>query len=360
MNPKLIATLACLAALAPVATARATERYTEQSDGVFEARGVRVVEVANSRGDVDVTPSPDGRIHVTAIKTCRGNTRADAERHAREITVEAGIRGDRCVIVVHYPRRTDIKVNLWDVLAGRGDSDDWKPRHEVQLRVQVPAALPLSAESVSGDLGVRGLSGRQNLRTTSGDVLVEAAGGVIDAQTVSGDVQARGAGRATLHTTSGDVTAAFAGPLEAHSTSGDIDVPSATDSLVLGSTSGDISVEHSPRAVTASTASGEIQVTSAAGVVSLGSSSGGIAVGLVAPFRGANLSTSSGDLSVDLAPGLDATLELNTTSGDIESDAPVVLMSHGRQFLNAKYGRGGTPLKARTASGDLHVTSGGR
>ena len=360
MNPRLIAVLACLAVLAPAPPARAAERYIEQSDREFDPRGVRAVEVGNSRGDVDVTPSPDGRIHVTAVKTCRGKDRAEAQRNAREITVEAAVRGDRCVIVVHYPKRTDIHVNLWDVFAGRGDSDDWKPHHELALRLQVPAGLALRAETVSGDVGVRGLTGRQTLQTTSGDVAVDAAGGVVDVKTVSGDVRARGAGRAVLRTTSGDVTAAFAGPLEARTTSGDIDVPSATDSLVLGSTSGDITVEHSPRSVTASTSSGEIDVTSAAGLAALGSTSGRVAVNLVAPFRGANLSSSSGDVSVDLGPGLDATLNLGTTSGDIESDAPVVLLAHSRNSLNAKFGRGGAPLRARTVSGDLHVTSGGR
>lgn len=360
MNPRSIPILAILAVLAPATPAGAAERYTEQSDRQFDPRGVRVVEVGNSRGDVDVTPSPDGRIHVLAIKTCRGKDRVEALRNARELTVEAGVKGDRCIVVVHYPRHTDIRVNLWDVFAGKGDSDDWKPRHELTLRVQVPAGLTLRAETVSGDVGVRGLRGAQALQTTSGDVVVDAAEGVIDVKTVSGDVRVGGSGRASVRTTSGDVTSVLAGPLEAHTTSGDIDVPSAGDSLVLGSTSGDITVEHSPRSVTASTASGAIDVASAAGLAALGSSSGSISIGFVAPFRGANLSASSGDVAMELAPGLDADLELTTTSGDIDSDAPVVLLGHSRNSMNAKYGRGGAPLKARTVSGDLHVTSGGR
>ena len=61
-----------------------------------------------------------------------------------------------------------------------------------------------------------------------------------------------------------------------------------------------------------------------------------------------------------LPPGLGADLELSTGSGDIECDVPVVLLGHGRQHMNAKYGRGGAAVKAQTVSGDLHVTSGGR
>jgi hypothetical protein len=349
----------CLAALLLAAPVSASVRYSEQSDRTFEGKGLRVVAVENSRGDVDVVPSPDGLVHVTAIKTCRGRDRAEAEKNARDVTVTAGVQGDRCAISVHYPKHVDIQVNLWDVLSGKGDSDDWGPNHQVRLQLQVPAVLPLEVTCVSGDIATRGMGGRQSLHSTSGDIAAEPAGGVLEVKTVSGDAKVRGRGRATVRTTSGDVNAAFEGPLDARTTSGDIVVPSAGDSLVLGSTSGDITVEQSPRWLSAATSSGELDVTAARGAVTLASTSGGISVGLQAPLAAVSVTNSSGDVELELAPGLDASLELSTTSGDIESDVPVVLQGHSRQHLNAQYGRGGAVVKARTVSGDLHVTSGG-
>jgi hypothetical protein len=351
--------VSCLAALLLAAPAGASVKYSEQSDRTFEGKGLRVVAIDNSRGDVDVVPSPDGLVHVTAIKTCRGRDKAEAEKNAREVSVTAGLQGDRCEVTVHYPRHVDIQVNIWDVLSGKGNSDDWGPNHQVRLQLQVPPALPLEIHSVSGDIAARGMLGRQDLHSTSGDVAAEPAGGVLDLKTVSGDVKLHGRGRATVRTTSGDISAALEGSLDARTTSGDITVPSAGDSLVLGSSSGDITVEQSPRWLSAATSSGELDVTAARGAVTLSSSSGGITLGLQAPLAGVNISNSSGDVALELAPGLDASLELSTTSGDIQSDVPVVLQGHSRQHLNAQYGRGGAIVKARTVSGDLHVTSGG-
>lgn len=360
MTHRIAPTVLVLAALAVAAPATASVRYTEQSDRAVEARGIKGVEVDNPRGDVEVAPSPDGRIHVTAIKTCRGHDRAEAQRYARDVNVTAGAVGDRYVVRVQYPKHVDIQVNFWDLFAGKGESGEFGPRHDVHLLLQVPADMPLRLESVSGDLAARGLSGRQALHTTSGDCTAETAGGPLDVRTVSGDAHVRGRGSAFVRTTSGDITASFEGPVNARTISGDIDVPSATDSLVLGSTSGDISVEDAPRAIAASTSSGSIEVLAAGGSVSLASASGGVSVGLRAPLSGVSVSSSSGDVELKLFSGVEASLALSTSSGNIDCDVPVVLQGHDKQHMNAQFGRGGAPVKARTVSGDLHVTSGGR
>jgi hypothetical protein len=349
-----------LAALSLAVPARASLRYTEQSTQAVGARGLRGVDVDNPRGDVEVAPSPDGRIHVTAIKTCRGRDRAQAQSYARDIHVTTGVEGDRYVIRVQYPKRVNIQVNFWELFSGKGDSDDFGPRHDLRLLMQVPAGLALRLESVSGDLAARGLAGRQTLRSTSGDCTVDAAGGALDVRTVSGDARVRGRGRAFVRSTSGDITSALDGPVDARSVSGDIDVPSASDSLVLGSTSGDISVDSAPRALSATSSSGSIEVLSARGTVAVSATSGSVSIGLYAPLAGAAVSSASGDVELRMFGGLDASLALSTSSGDIVCDVPVVLQGHGRQHMNAQFGRGGAPIKAQTVSGDLHVTSGGR
>jgi hypothetical protein len=355
-----VSAMLVLAAFSLSAPAIASVRYTEQSDRAVEARGLKRVDIENSRGDAEVAPSPDGRIHVTAIKTCRGRDQAEARGYAKDVSVTAGTEGDRYVIRVQYPRRVDIQLNFWDLFSNKGNSNDFGSRHEVRLLVQVPAGLALRLESVSGDLAARGLTGPQSLHSTSGDCTVDAAGGSLDVRTVSGDAHVSGHARALVRSTSGDITAALEGPLDAGSVSGDIEVRSASDSLVLASTSGDISVDSAPRAIEASSSSGSLEVLSAGGSVDLSSSSGSVSVGLHAPLSGATVSSSSGDVELKLADGLDASLALSTSSGDIECDVPVVLQGHGRQHMNAQFGRGGAPIKAQTVSGDLHVTSGGR
>lgn len=314
----------CVAALAAAAPAYAAVRYSERSDRTVEARGLKTVEIDNPRGDIEVAPSADGRIHVTAIKTCRGRDRAEAQRFAAAIGVTSQTTGDRWVLRVNYPRRVDIRVNFWELLSGSEDSHDLGQTHQVKLLVQAPPALELRLHAVSGDLAARGMTGPQRLRTTSGDCTVEAAGGRVDLETVSGDVKLEGAARAVVRTTSGDISAATSGPLEARSVSGDIEVGSAADSVTLATTSGEISAD------------------------------------LGAPLAHADASSTSGDITLGLLGDLGASLELSTQSGEIECDVPVTLLGHGRQYMKAKYGRGGAAVKAHTVSGDLHVTSGGQ
>lgn len=359
MKPRTFAAVACVLALAAAAPAYASVRHTERSDRVVESAGLRALEVDNSRGDVQVLPSADGRLHVTAIKITRGRDKAQARRYAEAIGVTAGREGDRYVIRVTYPRRVDVKINFWDLFSDRSDQD-FGMSHELRLLLEAPPAMNLRLRSVSGDLVTRDMAGSQRLRSTSGDCTVASAAGAVDVETVSGDARVRGARRAAIRTTSGDVLAAGAGPLEARSVSGDIDVEGGADSLRLVSTSGDISVDTAPRGVSAGTTSGSIEVLEAGGVVELQSTSGSVAVNLVAPLARATLSSGSGSVVIGLRPGTDASLELSTVSGDIECNVPVVLLGHGRQHMNAKYGRGGAAVKARTVSGDLHVTSGGR
>lgn len=360
MRPRTIPAILCVVALAATAPAYASVRYTERSDQVVEARGVRTIEIDNARGDVEVAPSTDGRIHVTAVKICRGRDQAEAKRFATAIGVTAGAEGDRYVIRVTYPKRVDIRVNFWDLVSGRSDSDDFGQSHELRLVLQAPPATDLKLRSVSGDLSTREMTGPQKLHSTSGDCSVGAAGGPVEVETVSGDARVRGARRALVRTTSGDVLASVEGPLDARTVSGDIDIESATDSLALDTTSGDISVDHAPRGLSAGTSSGSIEVLSAGGRVDVRSTSGDVSVELGPTLGRASVTSTSGSVTIGLPPGLGADLELSTGSGDIECDVPVVLLGHGRQHMNAKYGRGGAAVKAQTVSGDLHVTSGGR
>lgn len=360
MKPSPIPALLCAAALAAAAPAPAAVRHTERSDRTVEARGVRVLEVENARGDVRVTPSTDGRIHITALKICRGRDKAEAERHAAQIAVTAAAQGDRFVIRVTYPKRVDVRINFWDLMSGRESGDDIGPSHELRLGLEVPPGTELQLKTVSGDVATREMAGPQRLRATSGDCSVTAAGGAVDVATVSGDVSVRGGRRAFVRTTSGDVLASGAGPLDARTVSGDIDVDGPADSLVLGSTSGDISVQQAPRGLTAGTTSGEIDVLAASGAVELRSTSGDIDAVFAAPLERVSVANSSGNVTLGLPAGIGADLSLTTVSGDIACDVPVVLLGHGRQHLNAKYGRGGASVKAQTVSGDLHVTSGGR
>ena len=68
----LVVALAVLAFL-PGPSAARPDTLSGQSRQVVEARGLKGVRVENPRGRVRVVPSPDGRLHVTALKFTRGH-----------------------------------------------------------------------------------------------------------------------------------------------------------------------------------------------------------------------------------------------------------------------------------------------
>ena len=88
-----IVVAALLAAATPAMAGR--DVWREQSQKTVEVKGFDRVEVINARGRIDLTPSPDGRLHVTALKIVRVEGLDRAKSLAREIVVETGTDGDR-------------------------------------------------------------------------------------------------------------------------------------------------------------------------------------------------------------------------------------------------------------------------
>lgn len=332
------------------------ETLRESSSQVSPASGVRAVSVENSRGAIQVTPSTDGQIHLTALKEVRANSSSERRRLADQITVDAGNEGGTYTVHVNYGGSGSVHLSFWDLMNGAD-----LPRSELKLSLAIPPALPVTLHSASGDLSTNGISGAQRLESASGDVDLHDAGGDLDVTTMSGDIQARGLKRARLHTGSGDCELEdVSGPVSVRTGSGDITVRGAKDSLNLSSGSGDLDVEKAPRGLHASTASGRIGVEHAAGSLELDSASGDVELGLEDPLSRADVMNESGDVKVDVDGLAGVSIQLETASGSIDATAPMRVKSADRHRLVATLGNGRASLRVRTSSGDIQLTNGGR
>ena len=356
---RLIATLVALAPLSG-SVALAGVSYSERSDRVVDVRGLTALDVNNASGLVQLRPSPDGRLHVTAVKVCRARDRALATRLCGETSVETGAVGSRFDIRVRYPRRIDVHVDFWELFHSHGDDTGFWPHLEVQLLLEVPANLALHVQTSSGDIQSEGMSGTQRLYSSSGDVTVHRSSGPLTVETSSGDLAVEQVVASRLRSSSGDIGVKDAGALDASTVSGDLSVQGARDSLVLNTTSGDIVVQDAPHGIDGHTISGQLRVRGSCGHVTLGSQSGDVRARVRGPLLAADVESVSGEVGLELAQGMDASLELGSSSGDLDCQAPVRLLQHDRNSLSAQYGRGGPRVRLRTSSGDIHVTSGGR
>ncbi len=347
--------------LLPLArVAAAAEPYTERSDVSFAASGIRVLELDNPRGSIRVRRSADGRIHLRADKICRDGSREKARDYARQTEVTTRRDGERFSLVVQYPRNIHVQVDFWQILRMEHPEDGFRPRVEVRLTAECPDGVALRLHTRSGDVSTEGLSAAQTIESSSGDVVVKDAR-ELAVRTSSGDVSVSGSGLTRVETASGDQELVGAtGALEAHSTSGTIVVTRAGAELKLGSASGDVIVEEAPRGIVVGTSSGEVRVRSAAGTVELTSASGDIRARLRGPLQKGRIQTTSGELWLDLAGGMDATLEAASSSGSLNCRVALADMRTTRHQVTGRFGRGGAPIQLRTASGDITVTSGGR
>lgn len=201
---------------------------------------------------------------------------------------------------------------------------------ESELRVTLPAGVSLDVDSVSAEVDVRGLSGRElRIDSVSGDVMLEATAGEVHVESVSGDQR--------LKLTSNEV--------HAESVSGEIDVDGAIgDRVQLEAVSGALRLDSTgaARQVSAGVVSGEISLRTA-----------------LQPGGRISAESLSGDLEVILPKGSSAKLEASSFTGTIRSEAGTVeTEEHGPgSSLSTTLGSGDGRIELETFSGDLTVRS---
>jgi lia operon protein LiaG len=227
------------------------------------------------------------------------------------------------------------------MIAGSGGGLD----AHADLRVTVPpgkrlaiylAVGKVSVTNVDGDLWVNassapvttsGTRGELNVDVGSGAVQVTQARGELSVDTGSGVVSVSGVRgeKISIDTGSGDVTAS--------------DVRS-----------NELSVE---------TGSGDIQVSGlVAPQVALETGSGSVAADVQGEVWNVNVQTGSGDVTLKLPPALGAEVDIETSSGDIETDFSVSVTRHARDHLTGRIGDGQGKIAIETGSGGIKLLKG--
>ncbi len=334
--------IALLAAIRPAGAGTEPPSHVDRSLRVAEVRGLTGVDVDNARGSVELKASPDNLLHVTATRVIRMGTEAEVRKYTEQTTVDCGPKGNRYVVAVHYPKRIETHFDFFDLFSERGRQRLEMPRIEVRLELLVPANFAATVGTASGDVSANGLAGALDVRTASGDVNLD------------------GVTAAHVRTASGGVIARATGRLDAGTASGDVQVTAARDSITLSSQSGDVTVDGAPGGVRAHTVSGELTVRGAATRADLATVSGDLEARLQGPLANASLTSVSGDVDLRLAGGMGARLSAKTLSGSLECNGSVTLQHHDRNELEATIGGGGTPIRVKTTSGNITVTSGGQ
>ena len=169
---------------------------------------------------------------------------------------------------------------------------------------------------------------------------------------MSGEVEVDDVGRATLESVSGDVRAARVnGDARAHSVSGEVAVSDVTGDLDAETVSGDITLRGArARVVRVETVSGDVTYD-----------------GSVDPAGRYDFNSHSGGLRLVLPAATNATLSLQTFSGDIDSAFPLTIRPASGEEAGQRRGRrmeftlgsGGPRITAESFSGDITIERAG-
>jgi hypothetical protein len=246
----LFATLSLLIVASPAA-AHDGCRHEAQRRGSIDTTGATRVLVNARAGELDVRPAT-GTTLAAAGKAC-----ASSEDALEKTQLRVRREGSTVIVDVLVPE------NIEGFLVRYATLD---------LKVEVPAALPTEITDSSGDAEARGLR-ITRFRDSSGDLLLRDLKGDITIDDTSGDVRVEGAtGGVRVTDSSGDIVVRNVADVDIPSdSSGQIDIEHVTGSVRISQdSSGDIRVADVGRDVQLlSDSSGDVQVHDVKGTVSL-------------------------------------------------------------------------------------------
>jgi lia operon protein LiaG len=71
-----------------------------------------------------------------------------------------------------------------------------------------------------------------------------------------------------------------------------------------------------------------------------------------------NVETGSGDVTLKVPPTLAAEVDIETSSGEIETDFEVAVTRHARDHMTGRIGDGGGKIAIETGSGGIKLVKG--
>jgi lia operon protein LiaG len=344
-----ILVLGCLLLRPTASPAQQGERYTLDGDDVA---------IYNLAGSLTVEPGTGA----VSVEMVRGG--ADAAK----LRVERGELDGRETLRVVYPAEsivysgiergssTTLKVRE-DGTFGDGDDDShehWRGRKvrvsgqgaglraHADLKVRMPAAQRLSLYLAVGKVSIANVNGELLVDGHSAPITASGTKGTLVLDVGSGPVKVSGAeGTLNVDTGSGSVE-------------------------VSGFRGGELSIDTGSGGVTGSelqaseiqidTGSGNIVLTAVTSpVLALETGSGSVGADLRGPVRELAVETGSGDISVRAPASLAAEVEIETASGDIETDFALQVTRHSRDHVVGQIGDGTGRVAIETGSGDVRL-----
>ncbi|MCJ7458061.1 MAG: DUF4097 domain-containing protein [candidate division Zixibacteria bacterium] len=311
------------------------------------------LEVEDPRGEIILESHDLNKIIIQTTKIVEAKDSKEAEELAQKIRIDIEKAGALVSIKTKYQRTN--RGGFWERLfTGKKSVEGY-----VSYHIFVPKDIREADISVtSGEIRTFYLKGKLNLSATSGDIELAGVEGEILSSATSGSIQARDLkGKISLEGTSSDIQVKnLEGDLSIDCTSGTVNIEEFKGSLKSSQTSGDLEGKGLKGDISITTTSGDVSVEQTDGGLDLNSTSGDLeAKTQIVPSRNYSLKTTSGVVYLSISKGAQADLKLETTSGEISLNLPMVLKTASRYSLSGKLGSGGAKIEIETVSGDISI-----
>jgi Putative adhesin len=325
-----------------------------QVDQTIAASGT--VNVQNPRGDVTVTTSSDGQMHMRAHEVVHSGSDDNAKKLFDQVTPR--ITSSSSGAVISVPSKNGARVDL---------------------TLQLPEKLFATIEAGRGDVTVDGMKNNVDVTSHHGDVKFNNIGGDVHARMDHGDVSAHQVtGHALVDGHADDVTLSeikgnvildgeffgdthleqIGSTVHFHTSRTDLDIPSLGGDLTMDSK--DLTASQVTGPVRLNTRSKDIDLSQVAGDVHIENSDGDVNVVAAVPLGNVQISNRSGAVSLTVPDNANFGITASTNEDDdLETDFPLQTSTSGdRRRLEGTVGKGGVKLELTTSHGNLELKKG--
>ena len=286
-------------------------------DRALDVAGAVELEVVSGSGSITIRAGASDKVRV------HGDIRSRDDGKIRRLEENPPIEQNGNVIRIGFIEDRDLR---------RGVS--------ISYEIDVPTETKLVSRTGSGSQSVGNIHGPLVVKTGSGSLEIGTIGDDVEASSGSGGISIdRVEGSLSAHTGSGSIRArSVAGPITAESGSGSVQIEqTAPGDATVHTGSGDIRLDGIHGALEIRTGSGDLDVV------------GEIAGDWI-------LRAASGDVTLTLPAEAAFDLDVETSSGDIDTDHPVSIRGRvHRKSLRGVVRGGGPSLAIHTSSGDIRI-----
>jgi len=291
-------------------------------DRNYSVTGPLRLELTNASGDVDITGSADGKVHIHGDVRASGFGFDNPHKRLDDTIANPPVeqKGSTIRVGKEFSNLRNISITY---------------------SIQVPHDTEINATVASG---------AQIIRNVTGPVTVRAASGSIRLEKIERDAQ--------LTTASGTISASDVGSeLHVSTASGDVSATSVKGDVIAHAVSGVIRVAKPGARVEATNTSGEVEIQGALNDVKAHAISGLVSVqGNPGADSYWDLKSISGGVQLRVPAAANLHFSAEATSGEIRTDIPIVVEEQGKHSLRAHMGSGGGRVEVHTVSGQIRVT----